>query len=84
MEDREQARKIIGDSCFIEVYLSTSLEICEKRDPHLLYQKARQGEIKNFTGISAPYEAPKNPDVAIDTNALSIQECVAQLLRISK
>ncbi len=84
VEDREQARKIIGDSCFIEVYLSTSLEICEKRDPHLLYQKARQGEIKNFTGISAPYEAPKNPDVAIDTNALSIQECVAQLLRISK
>ncbi|MCD7978260.1 MAG: adenylyl-sulfate kinase [Tannerellaceae bacterium] len=77
---RQLASSIIGKENFLEVYLSTSLEECEKRDVKGLYAKARRGEIKDFTGISAPFEAPVNPDLALDTSALSVEEAVNQLL----
>ncbi len=66
-EDRNNVRKLLGDGEFIEVYVEADLETCEQRDPKGLYKKARSGEIKNFTGISAPYEAPENPELIINT-----------------
>lgn len=74
VRDRRQARDIIG-SDFIEVYVSTPLEECEKRDPKGLYVAARKGDIADFTGISSPYEEPKNPDVTVDTSRHSVEEC---------
>jgi bifunctional enzyme CysN/CysC len=74
--DREHARKIIGAEHFIEVYVSTAIEVCEARDPHGLYARARKGEIGEFTGISSPYEAPKTPDLSIDTGIMSLEESV--------
>ena len=65
--DRQMAKDIIGED-FKEVYVSTSIDICESRDPKGLYAKARAGQVKNFTGISAPYEAPASPDIMIDTS----------------
>jgi bifunctional enzyme CysN/CysC len=78
--DRERAREIIGVESFIEVYLNTPLAECEKRDPHGLYQKARSGEIAEFTGISSPYEAPESPDLELNTAVLSVDECVERML----
>ncbi len=79
--DRDRAREIIGAESFLEVYLSTPLEECEKRDPHGLYQKARSGEIAEFTGISSPYEPPESPELDLDTAKLSLEECVDRLLK---
>jgi adenylylsulfate kinase len=78
-EIRQQARQIIGESDFKEVYINTPLDICEQRDVKGLYAKARRGEIKDFTGIDAPYEAPEHPDFDIRTNELTIEQSV-QLL----
>jgi len=75
-KDRENARSIFSKEEFIEIYVKCPLEECENRDPKGLYKKARQGEIRQFTGIDQPYEEPRNPEIIIDTNALSIQECV--------
>lgn len=75
-EIRNLARKIIGSKNFIEVYLSTPLEVCESRDVKGLYKKARAGEIQNFTGISSPFDIPVNPDVSIDTGKTGIRESV--------
>src|SRR5690625_1283406 len=75
-EDREQVRQLVEPEEFIEVYVKASIETCEERDPKGLYKKARLGEIKNFTGIDAPYEEPRNPEVVIDTNQLSVEESV--------
>jgi len=66
-EDRDRVRKILQDGEFIEIYVEADLETCEKRDPKGLYKKARDGEIKEFTGISAPYESPENPELIINT-----------------
>ena len=71
--DRRQAR-IAADENFHEIYLDASIEVCEGRDPKGLYAKARRGEIDDFTGISAPYEAPENPELAIDTGTMTIDE----------
>lgn len=79
--DRERAREIIGKENFIEVYVSTSLEECEKRDVKGLYRKARAGEIVNFTGISSPYEVPINPEIVVDTREKSLQETVEFVLQ---
>lgn len=73
---RQMAADIIGKDDFFEIYVNTPLEICEERDVKGLYKKARQGEIKNFTGISAPFEAPLNPAITIDTSACSLEESV--------
>ncbi len=79
---REMAARIIGPNDFLEVYVSTPLEECERRDVKGLYAKARKGEIKNFTGISAPFEAPVHPALTLDTSVLSLEESVAQLLSL--
>ena len=65
---------------FKEIYISTSLKECEERDTKGLYQKARRGEVKDFTGINSPYESPENPDVIIDTQGKSVSECVQLIL----
>lgn len=77
---REMAAEIIGKDDFVEVFVSTPLEECEKRDVKGLYAKARHGEIKNFTGISAPFEAPEHPDITLDTSKLPVEESVKILL----
>lgn len=77
---REMAAEIIGKDDFVEVFVSTPLEECEKRDVKGLYAKARRGEIKNFTGISASFEAPEHPDITLDTSKLPVEESVKILL----
>lgn len=77
--DRAQARALIGTH-FIEVFIDTPLAECEKRDPKGLYQKARAGEIKHFTGISSPYEAPEKPELHLKTTVLSIAQAAEQVL----
>lgn len=79
-EIRKLVCEIAGVEDFIEIYMSTPLEVCESRDVKGLYQKARAGEIKNFTGISAPFEIPKNAVLSIDTTNKSVEECVNLLL----
>ena len=80
IEIRNIAKEIIGAENFIEVYINASVDTCEKRDVKGLYQKARKGEIKDFTGISAPFEAPKSPEIEINTAQLSIDESVQKVL----
>ncbi len=72
-EDRDQVRKLVGED-FIEIFVNCSLEECEKRDTKGLYKKAREGIIKDFTGISAPYEKPEKPEIIIDSEKLSVEE----------
>lgn len=79
---REMAARIIGKEDFLEVYVNTPIEECERRDVKGLYAKARKGEIKNFTGISAPFEAPEHPALKLDTSVLSLEDSVRQLLEI--
>lgn len=78
-EIRQIAKDIIGENDFIEIYINASLKICEDRDVKGLYKKARNGEIKNFTGVSATYEEPKQPNLVIDTTHLSIEESVKKI-----
>ncbi len=78
--DREKARKL-NPKNFIEVYVKCSLEVCEQRDPKGLYKKARKGEIPEFTGVSAPYEEPENPELVIDTGRLSVDESVSLIMK---
>ena len=79
-ELRELARRIVGADDFVEVYVSTSLSECERRDVKGLYAKARRGEIADFTGISAPFEAPEHADLTLDTTQLPVAESVKRLL----
>jgi adenylyl-sulfate kinase len=79
--ERALAREIAGDRPFIEVYVSTSLEECERRDVKGLYAKARKGEVKNFTGISDPYEEPEHPEIRIDTSQGTPEEAAAEIRR---
>ncbi|MCK5720149.1 MAG: adenylyl-sulfate kinase [Thiomargarita sp.] len=78
--DRDKARDLVGKD-FIEVYCDCPITVCEERDVKGLYRRARQGEIKEFTGISSPYEAPLNPELSINTVANSIDECVDEILK---
>jgi adenylylsulfate kinase len=78
--DREQVKNIVRPENYIEVFVNTPLEICEQRDVKGLYKKARNGEVKNFTGISSPYEKPENPDIEILTNEHSIDDSIQTLL----
>ena len=79
---RQMAREIVGKEDFLEVYISTPIEECERRDVKGLYARARKGEVKNFTGISAPFEAPVSPDIAIDTSKISLEESVRTLTEL--
>lgn len=83
-EDRDGARALLEENEFIEVYVKCSVEECEERDPKGLYQKARAGEIKGFTGIDAPYEEPSNPEVIVDTEKQSLEESVQVLITYLK
>ncbi len=79
-KDRDRVRSIVPDGKFIEVYVKTPLEVCEERDPKGLYKKARAGEIKDFTGVSAPYEEPENPEIILETDRLSVEECAEKVI----
>lgn len=79
-EVRELASSIIGKEDFLEVFIDTPLAVCESRDVKGLYAKARKGEIKEFTGISSPFEAPENPALVLDTSVLSVEESIHKLL----
>lgn len=78
--DRQIARNLVNYDEFIEVFIDTSLQICEQRDPKGFYKKAREGEIKNFTGINSPYEVPNEPQIHIKTENCSIEECTKQIV----
>lgn len=82
IEDREEAKKVIGQDNFIEIFVNTPLEICEERDVKGLYKKARAGEIKNFTGISSPYEAPEAPAIEIRTEEETVEESVERIIKV--
>jgi adenylylsulfate kinase len=79
--DRNYVRSLLEENEFIEVYVKCSLEICEKRDPKGLYKKARTGEIKQFTGIDAPYEEPVQPELIVDTEHQSLDKSVRQVIQ---
>jgi len=83
-KEREQVREMLGETQFIEVHIATSLATCESRDPKGLYKKARAGEIANFTGIDSEYQAPNNPEVVLETEKYSLEECVEQLISFLK
>ena len=78
-KSRKTAREIIGED-FVEVYVEAPLETCEARDPKGLYKKARSGEIPNFTGISAPYEVPRSPEITVNTGEYSVEECATRIV----
>jgi adenylylsulfate kinase len=80
--DRARVRSLVAPEDFIEIYCHCPLEVCEQRDVKGLYAKARQGLIKDFTGISSVYEAPETPELSLDTNSLPLKECVAQVLAL--
>lgn len=80
LQDREAVRKLFAEGDFIEVWVKCALEVCEERDPKGLYGKARAGEIPAFTGISAPYEEPQNPELVIETDQLDIEEAADSVL----
>lgn len=81
MAERRMVRELVAGNEFVEVYMDTPLSTCESRDPKGLYKKARAGEIKNFTGIDSQYEAPEQPEVVLDTSAMSVTECVDKIVR---
>ena len=78
--DRDHIRNIVGDDNMVEIYINTSIEECERRDVKGLYKKARKGEIKNMTGISAPYESPLHPDIQINTEEVTIVDATKQII----
>lgn len=80
--DRVMARNIIGDALFREVFVNTPIAVCEQRDPKHLYQRARNGEVAEFTGISSPYEAPLNPDLTLDTSTTTQEESITRLVAL--
>lgn len=79
-KERDSVRSLVKNGEFIEIFIDTPLEVCESRDPKGLYQKARNGEIPNFTGISSPYEAPKTPEIHIQTDRMTIEESLEMII----
>lgn len=79
-QDRDNVRSIFSEGDFIEIYVDCPLTVCEERDPKSMYKKARAGLIQQFTGIDAPYEAPRHPEIELATDQLSVTNCVAQIL----
>jgi adenylylsulfate kinase len=80
--DRQMVRSIFPPGSFVEIFIDTPLNICESRDPKGLYKKARQGIVKNFTGISDPYEEPQAPALRLDTSLLDVESCVDKVMEI--
>jgi len=83
-EDRNLVRQLLTQGDFIEIYCNASLEVCESRDVKGLYKRARAGEIKNYTGIDSPYEAPDNPELVINTESESLEESIAKVIDFLK
>ncbi|AAK78088.1 adenylylsulfate kinase [Clostridium acetobutylicum] len=83
IEDRNNARKLLGKD-FVEVYIDCPIEVCEKRDPKGIYKKARNGEIKNFTGIDSPYEKPEKPEITVETYKDTEEKCVDNIIEYLK
>ncbi len=79
--DRQNARSIIGQNSFVEIFVDTPLEVCEKRDVKGLYKKARKNHIPNFTGVNSPYERPEHPDIVVDTVHDTVDECAERIIR---
>lgn len=82
--ERQLARDLLDEGEFVEVFVKAPLDVCEERDPKGLYKKARQGEIKNFTGIDSPYEEPENPELVLDNAANTVEENVAKIIEYLK
>jgi len=80
IQDRRLARGLGAPEDFIEVFVDCPVEVCEARDPKGMYKKAREGKIREFTGVSAPYEAPENPEIHLCTDAMSVEQCVQMIL----
>jgi len=80
-DDRKRVRSLLKKGQLIEVYVKCSVDECEKRDPKGLYKKARSGEIKGFTGITAPYEEPENPEIVLETDSVSLDSCIEILMK---
>ena len=80
ISDRKQVRELVEDGEFIEVFVDTPLEVCESRDPKGLYEKARRGEIPNFTGIDSPYEAPKSAEIVINNDGISVEDAAKKVI----
>lgn len=78
--DRQMVRDLMAEGEFVEIYMNTPLAVCESRDPKGLYQKARRGEIKNFTGIDSAYEPPEHPEIVLNTAECSVEECAQQVI----
>ena len=79
-EDRHKVRQIIGEGDFFEIFVKCPLEVCEERDVKGLYKLARAGKIKNYTGISAPYEEPQHPDLVVETDRQGVDACVQTVI----
>jgi len=84
VRDRRAIRDLIGSEDFVEIHCRCPLEVCEQRDVKGMYKRARAGEIKEFTGISSPYEIPENPDLVLDTDKLSVEECAERVIHLLK
>ncbi|WP_428739680.1 adenylyl-sulfate kinase [Sulfurimonas sp.] len=84
ISDRQQVRNLVKADEFIEIFVDTPLEICESRDPKGLYKKARNGDIQNFTGISSPYEAPKNAEIVIKNDSMSVEKATEKIINYLK
>ncbi len=78
--ERDMVRKMVVEGEFVEIFVDTPIEVCESRDPKGLYSRARAGEIKNFTGLDSPYEAPESPDMRLDTTSLSPEEAARRII----
>jgi len=78
--DRDRVRRLVGEGRFIEVYMNCPVEVCERRDPKGLYTKAKKGEIPEFTGVSAPYEPPEDPEIELRTDRMSVEECAEKVV----
>jgi adenylylsulfate kinase len=83
-KDRDAVRNLVGEGRFIEIYLDCPLEVCEERDIKGLYEKARKGKVKDFTGISSPYEPPLNPEIALKTGEEEVEVCIEKTLELLK
>ena len=80
-KDRNSVRRLLGKNEFVEIYVKCPVEVCEQRDVKELYKKARKGEIKDFTGVNAPYEEPENPEIIIETNLTNEAECANKIYK---
>lgn len=80
-KDRYKVRSLLPKNNFVEVFIDCPLEICEQRDPKGLYHKAREGKISDFTGINSPYEKPENPELVLQSNEITVQECVRRIIQ---